>query len=87
MLWLVAALAIASIWAALKIDAGAIDHDVGHGQGDIELAQAVERVRDQAAGAHLEPGMARLLEHFGGDVDPRDPTWSGLLRLQLSPHA
>lgn len=30
-LWLVAALAIASIWAALKIDAGAIDHALARG--------------------------------------------------------
>jgi MFS family permease len=32
-LWLVAALAIASIWAALKIDAGAIDHALARGAG------------------------------------------------------
>jgi MFS family permease len=30
-LWLVAALAVASIWAALKIDAGAIDHALARG--------------------------------------------------------
>jgi MFS family permease len=64
-LWLVAALAIASIWAVLKIDASAIDHALGRGACDQQQEEHPRGVRSLFESKPLVAfGAAITLFHF-----------------------